>query len=104
VQQYAARRLNTKISSGATRKYVKKLEKKIARHHLIEKLGNLHLCYKRKKHFQRALNKLDQQSRDLMLNAEKKMLTYQIQPHPVLTRGCCLDSMHSGISLAAEKS
>jgi hypothetical protein len=72
VQRYAARRLNTKVSSGATRKYVKRLEENIAQHRLIEKLGNLHLRYKRKKHFQRALNKLNQQSRDLMLNAEKK--------------------------------
>ncbi len=72
VQRYAARRLNIKVSSGATRKYLKKLKENIARHHLIEKLGNLHLRYKRKKHFQRALNKLDRQSRDLMLNVEKK--------------------------------
>jgi hypothetical protein len=72
VQQYAARRLNTKVSSRATRKYVERLEENIARHCLIEKLGNLHLCYKQKKHFLRALNKLDRQSRDLMLNAEKK--------------------------------
>ncbi len=72
LQQYAARRLNTKVSSGATRKYVERLKENIAQHRLIEKLGNLHLHYKQKKHFQRALNKLKRQSRDLMLNVEKK--------------------------------
>ena len=72
VQRFEARRLNTKTSSGATRKYVKRLEENIARHKLVEKLGTLHHRYKQKRHFQRALNKLDQQSKELMINAEKK--------------------------------
>jgi hypothetical protein len=35
-------------------------------------LGTLHIRYKRKWHFQRVLNKLDQQSKELMINVEKK--------------------------------
>jgi hypothetical protein len=72
VQQFAARRLNTKVSSGATRKYIKRLEENLSRHCLTEKLGTLHIRYKQKQHFQRALNKLNQQSKELMINTEKK--------------------------------
>jgi hypothetical protein len=37
VQQFAARRLNTKVLSRATRKYIKRLEENLARHRLTEK-------------------------------------------------------------------
>jgi hypothetical protein len=69
VQRYFARQLNKKVLSGATKK---RLEENISRHRLIKKLGNLHRCHKRRKSFQCALNKLNKQSRNLMLNAEKK--------------------------------
>ena len=36
VQRFAARRLNTKVSSGATRKYVERFEADIKRHRLLE--------------------------------------------------------------------
>ena len=72
IQRYSARRLNTKVSSRATKKYVERFEENIACHRLIEKLGTLHLHHQRRSTFQHALNRLDKQSRDLMLNAEKK--------------------------------
>ncbi len=71
VQQFTFRRLNTKASSRAAQKYAERLEANLSRHHLIENLGELHSGHTRKKPFQRELNKLDWQSRDLMLNAEK---------------------------------
>jgi hypothetical protein len=71
VQHFTSRWLNTKVSSGAIQKYIERLEANIAKHHLIKKLGNLHTGqYERR--FQWELNKLDRQSRDFMLNAEKK--------------------------------
>lgn len=72
VKQFAARRLYTKVLSGATKKFIEKLEENIAQHHLMEKLGTLHIHYKQKQQFQRALNKLDQQSKELVINAEKR--------------------------------
>ena len=73
VQQFTSRRLNTKVSTGATQKYIERLEANIAKHHLIEKLGNLHTRYS-KRRLQRELNKLDRQSCDFMLNVENKRL------------------------------
>jgi hypothetical protein len=71
VQLFTSRRLNTKVSSGATHKYVERLEANIAKHRLIKKLGNLHTRHS-KRRFQQESNKLDLQSCDFMLNAEKK--------------------------------
>ena len=42
VKRFASRRLNTKASSGATQKYLRRLEEQLSRHHLIERLGRLH--------------------------------------------------------------
>jgi hypothetical protein len=42
VQRFTSRRLNTKVSSGATQKYVERLEANIAKHCLTEKLSILH--------------------------------------------------------------
>jgi hypothetical protein len=39
---------------------------------MIKKLGAIHLRYKSNKWFQREINKLDKQSKDMMTNAEKK--------------------------------
>jgi hypothetical protein len=72
VKRFSSQHLNTKVSSGTTKKYLTRLEESLSRHQLIKKLGNLHLRYKKKKHFQRELIKLDLQSQDLMLNAERK--------------------------------
>jgi cation transport regulator ChaC len=36
VQRYAARRLNTKVSSGATKKYVERLEKNLLKRRLMK--------------------------------------------------------------------
>ncbi len=72
IKQFTTRRLNTKVSSGATKKYLEKLEDGLARHRLIERLGQLHVTHKRKHAFQRGLNRLDKQSRDIMLYAERK--------------------------------
>jgi hypothetical protein len=71
IQQFTSRRLNTKVSSGPTQKYVERLEANIAKHCLVEKLGILHTQYS-KRRLQRELNKLNQQSCDFMLNVEKK--------------------------------
>jgi hypothetical protein len=73
LQRYSTRRLNTKVSSGATKKYVDRLEANIKKHRLLEKFDKLQDCrHSTRKLTQRALNKIDKQSRDLMLNAEKK--------------------------------
>ena len=42
IKRFASRRLNTKTSSGATQKYLRRLEKQLLRHRLIERLGRLH--------------------------------------------------------------
>jgi hypothetical protein len=72
VQRFSSHQLNTKVLSGAAKRYVKKLEGNIARHCLIKKLGDLHTCHTKRRSFQRKLNKFNQLSRDLMLNAERK--------------------------------
>ncbi len=72
VKRFASHRLNTKVSNGATQKYLTKLEEGLLRHILIEKIGKLHMQCKFKKKFQNELNKLDQQSKDIMINAERK--------------------------------
>ncbi len=72
VQCAISQRLNTKVSSGATRNYVERLEKNISKHCLIEKLINLHIRHTKRKEIQQELNKLDRQSCDLMLNVERK--------------------------------
>jgi hypothetical protein len=53
-------------------KYINRLEENTSRHCLIEKLGILHHPHAKRKTFQCKLNKLDKQSRNLMLNDEKK--------------------------------
>jgi hypothetical protein len=72
IQRFQSCRLNTKASSGSTKRYVTNLEKNISKHCLIEKLGVLHCNFPKRKDFQRELNKLDRMSRDLMLHAKKK--------------------------------
>jgi hypothetical protein len=72
IQRYTTRRLNTKVSSGATKKYVERLEKNIRQHLLLEKLNELRGRDYNRKSIQRKLNKIDKQSKELMLNAEKK--------------------------------
>jgi hypothetical protein len=39
---------------------------------MIKKLGKIHLKYESKTQFQRELNKFDKQSKNMMINAEKK--------------------------------
>ncbi len=72
IQQFAARCLNTKVSSGATQKYWSCLEANLDRHQLIERLGKLHLAHKSRWITCKGLNKLDKQSKDIMINAERK--------------------------------
>jgi hypothetical protein len=72
VQLYSSQCLNTNVLCGAMQQYVNRLEENISRHCLIEKLSILHHRYAKRKTFQCKLNKLDKQSRDLMLNAKKK--------------------------------
>ncbi len=72
IQQFAARRLNTKVSSGATQKYLSRLEANPDCHCLIERLGKLHLTHKTRQTFCKGLNKLDKQSKDIMINAESE--------------------------------
>ena len=72
IKRFASRRLNTKASSGATQKYLRRLEDQLSQHRLIERLGRLHTTCTSRCLFHRGLNKLDRQSREMMLNAEKK--------------------------------
>ncbi len=72
IQRFSSRCLNTKVSSGATQRYLKQLETNLERHRLIEHLRSLHTTCKSKQAFRRGLNKLDKLSKDLMLNAEQK--------------------------------
>jgi hypothetical protein len=72
IARFTSRRLNTKASNGATQRYLCRLEENLARHRLTEQLGRLHTTCRSKRAFRRGLNKLNKQSRDLMINAEKK--------------------------------
>ncbi len=72
IQRFTSRHLNTKVSSGATQKYLKRLEINLARHRLIERLGSLYTSCKSRQKFRRQLNKLDKLSKDLMINAERR--------------------------------
>ena len=72
ITRFAARRLNTKVSSGATKKYLRRMEDQLSRHRLIERLGLLHTRCTSRTSFSKGLNKLDRQSREIMLHAEKK--------------------------------
>jgi hypothetical protein len=48
------------------------LEENLSRHRLIKRLGHLHMTHKSRHTFRRALDRLDKQSKDIMLNAEKR--------------------------------
>jgi hypothetical protein len=72
IKQFTTQRLNTKVSSGATKKYISRLEDSLDPYSLIECLGQLHTTHKSKQAFHKGLNKLDKQSKNIMLNAEKK--------------------------------
>jgi hypothetical protein len=72
IKRFTSQHLNTKVSSGATQRYLRFLEGNLARHCLIEWLGQLHTTYRLKRAFWQGLNKLDKLSKDLMVNAEKK--------------------------------
>ncbi len=72
IKRFASRHLNTKVSSGATQKYLKQLVENLLRHHLIERLGRLHTTHKSQCAFWRGLNKRDRQRWDIVLNTEKK--------------------------------
>jgi hypothetical protein len=48
-KRFTSRRLNTKVSNGATQKYLTKLDKGLLQHRLIEKIGKLHMQCKSKK-------------------------------------------------------
>jgi hypothetical protein len=72
IKRFTSQCLNTKVSSGATQQYLCCLEDNLARHCLIDWLGQLHTTYRSKRAFWQGLNKLDKLSKDLMVNAEKK--------------------------------
>ncbi len=54
------------------KKYISRLEDCLDCHHLIERLKQLHTTHKSKQAFRKDLNELDKQSKDIMLNSEKK--------------------------------
>ena len=59
--------------SGATKKYVKRLENNIKKHQIIEKLEELRGKGNQKRSkTQKELNKINRQTKELMLNSEKK--------------------------------
>ena len=72
IKCFASRHLNTKMSSGATQKYLKRLEGSLLQHCLIKCLSHIHLAHKSRCKFQKEFNKLDKQSKDIMINGEKK--------------------------------
>jgi hypothetical protein len=72
VQQFTLRHLNTKVSSGATRNYLARLEASLSRHRLIERMGELQESCCSKNKFWRGMNRLDRESMALMTNAEKQ--------------------------------
>jgi hypothetical protein len=72
VQRFTSRRLNTKISSRATRNYLSRLEANFAQHRLIERMGELHETCCSKNTFWQGINKLDPESMALMTNVEKR--------------------------------
>jgi hypothetical protein len=72
VKRFTSHWLNTKVSSRAVRNYLSQLEKNLEHHQLIERIGQLHTKHKSRRKFQRGLNKLDKQGKDLMINAKKK--------------------------------
>ena len=42
IKRFPPRRLNTKVSSGVTQKYLRRLEEQLSHHRLIERLERLH--------------------------------------------------------------
>jgi hypothetical protein len=72
VKRITSRCLNTKVSSGATRNYLARLEASLSCHRLIECMGELHESCRSKDKFQRGMNRLDRESMALMTNAEKR--------------------------------
>ncbi len=52
VKRFTSRWLNTKVSSGAVRKYLSQLEKNLEHHQLIECIEELHTKHKSRRKFQ----------------------------------------------------
>jgi hypothetical protein len=71
IQRLVSHRLNTKVPGDSTAKYIALLESSLARHQLIKRLGRAHKKSKLKKALCRRLDKIDQESKELMKNAEK---------------------------------
>ena len=71
VKHPKARRLNSKIPR-AKKQYIRRLEKNIEKHRLREKLMEVHNSDLSKEQMKAKLDKLDEISRDFMLNAERK--------------------------------
>ena len=68
-----SRQLNTKVSCAPTTNYVRRLEESLQRHRILERMGKIHATYKKLgKKLQQALAKLDNETEQLMRNAEKK--------------------------------
>ncbi len=59
VQRFTLRRLNTKVSSGASCNYLTRLEASLSHHRLIERMGELHESCCSKKAFRQGMNRLD---------------------------------------------
>jgi hypothetical protein len=64
--------LYTKISSRVMRKYVQQLKENIGRNRILERLQWAYQKYKSKRKLQQALNEIDKETEQLMVNAEKK--------------------------------
>jgi hypothetical protein len=71
IQRLVSRCLNTKSAGGGAAKYIATLELSLARHRLIEKLGQAHEQNQSKRDFQQLINKLDCKSKELMKNVKK---------------------------------
>jgi hypothetical protein len=72
IEWFTLHQLKTKVSKEATRKYLAILEKNLCRHLLIKHLGETRHRHRSKSSFQRAINKKNKQSKELMANAEKR--------------------------------
>ncbi len=67
-----SRRLNTKVSGVAMANYMQRLEGSLQRHKILERMQEIHRKYKKPgRRLRRALAKLDKETKQLMINAEK---------------------------------
>jgi hypothetical protein len=91
---------NTKVSSGATQKYLKQLEENLLRHRLIECLGQLHTTYKISTLLPEGPQQAGQAEPGDHAERGEEMLKDKIWTHPVLPQGRLLDPSDANLPVA----